>query len=213
MSLATAKAFLQANDLHSAEREYRAILKLDQKNHEAIHYLGYIAFMAGFCDTAVEFFRRSIVLAPKNIDYRNNLGATLQNMEHYAEALTVYETALRLFPKSKNLLNNIGTLYQVTGRPDEALRYFRLAMDQDFDDLTTRCNMAAAMAAMEKYTEAAFMYEKVLDINPDHPIANYFLGFIRQRQGHLFAGWALYEWRWHPEVQKIQQPTILENIL
>ena len=68
----------------------------------------------------------------QRLDYMNEALA-LERQGDYEGALTSYRLALRGAPADVRLLQNIAILYSKTAQPEEAIRYYRKALEHDND--------------------------------------------------------------------------------
>ena len=68
----------------------------------------------------------------QRLDYMNEALA-LERQGDYEGALTSYRLALRDAPDDVRLLQNIAILYSKTSQPEEAIRYYRKALEIDRD--------------------------------------------------------------------------------
>jgi tetratricopeptide (TPR) repeat protein len=68
----------------------------------------------------------------QRLDYQNEALA-LERQGDFEGALTSYRLALRAEPNDVRLLQNIAILYSKTSQPEEAIRYYRKALDLDRD--------------------------------------------------------------------------------
>ena len=66
----------------------------------------------------------------QRLDYQNEALA-LERQGDFEGALTSYRLALRDAPTDVRLLQNIAILYSKTSQPEEAIRYYRKALDVD----------------------------------------------------------------------------------
>ena len=66
----------------------------------------------------------------QRLDYMNEALA-LERQGDFEGALTSYRLALRDAPGDVRLLQNIAILYSKTSQPEEAIRYYRKALEQD----------------------------------------------------------------------------------
>lgn len=66
------------------------------------------------------------------LDYQNEALA-LERQGDYEGALTSYRLALRGAPSDVRLLQNIAILYSKTAQPEEAIRYYRKALEIDHE--------------------------------------------------------------------------------
>jgi tetratricopeptide (TPR) repeat protein len=74
--------------------------------------------------------RGSDELAPKRLDYLNEALA-LERQGDYEAALTSYRLALRDQPADPRVLQNMAIAFTKTNRHDEAIRYYRKALELD----------------------------------------------------------------------------------
>jgi tetratricopeptide (TPR) repeat protein len=69
-------------------------------------------------------------LRPQRLDYLNE-GLALERQGDYDAALTSYRLALRDDPADPRVLQNIAIAYSKTRQYDEAIRFYRKALDVD----------------------------------------------------------------------------------
>ena len=74
--------------------------------------------------------RRDPPVQPQRLDYLNEALA-LERQGDYDAALTSYRLALRDHPTDLRVLQNIAIAYSKTRRHDEAIRYYRKALEID----------------------------------------------------------------------------------
>ncbi len=74
--------------------------------------------------------RRGAGLQPQRLDYLNEALA-LERQGDYDAALTSYRLALRDHPVDPRVLQNMAIAYTKTQRHDEAIRYYRRALEID----------------------------------------------------------------------------------
>lgn len=67
---------------------------------------------------------------PQRLDYLNE-GLALERQGDYEAALTSYRLAYRDNPQDSRILLNMAIAYTKTGQPEEAIRYYRRALDLD----------------------------------------------------------------------------------
>jgi tetratricopeptide (TPR) repeat protein len=70
-------------------------------------------------------------LQPQRLDYLNEALA-LERQGDYEAALTSYRLALRDHPTDLRVLQNMAIAYTKTNRVDEAIRFYRKALDIDY---------------------------------------------------------------------------------
>ncbi|HEY8104852.1 MAG TPA: tetratricopeptide repeat protein [Gemmatimonadales bacterium] len=69
-------------------------------------------------------------LKPQRLDYLNE-GLALERQGDYQAALTSYRLAYRDSPNDSRILLNMAIAFTKTGQPDEAIRYYKRALEVD----------------------------------------------------------------------------------
>jgi Flp pilus assembly protein TadD len=85
--------------LREAEALGRHLLTLDPRQPDALNLLGSIALRHGQAQAAIDVLTQAIVLAPRVIEPRINLGHALKATGRHAEAIASYREAVRLKPR------------------------------------------------------------------------------------------------------------------
>lgn len=88
------------------------------------------------------------------LDYQNEALA-LERQGDFEGALTSYRLALRGAPTDVRLLQNIAILYSKTVQPEEAIRYYRKALEIDGDLPGAHYGLAFLLVRRGQTTEAA----------------------------------------------------------
>ncbi|NLJ46601.1 MAG: tetratricopeptide repeat protein, partial [Treponema sp.] len=81
---------------------------------------------------------KAIELGAEDADAYNELAICLLELGEYRECRRRLEAALRLEPDNVKIVSNLGTLALKQGRPDEAERFFRTALELDPRDPLAR---------------------------------------------------------------------------
>lgn len=147
-----------------------AYMGLAAKNHESA-----VAVGQGYCDA---LFAK---------------GFALVDLDRPAEARAVYERLVALAPMHSHYLAELGQTY----RPERnwATMYEKCSSAAAFADLARpdevkivkggawRC-MAYALTEQHKYDEAAALYRKCLELNPQDTLATHELQYIDEQRRH-----------------------------
>ena len=142
-------AYTAVSRLADADETYRRLLSRAPTHAVALYNMADLAFMRGKFDASIALYRKAIAAKP---DYMLAIFYLAQVLEHtgrYQEAYRTYEQVLKLEPgNSRELQLYDDALYQIA-------------------------SMDIKMGAPQR---AAQMLASLVQVNPDHPSANYALG-------------------------------------
>lgn len=80
---------------------------------------------------AIDLYKQAVGASGDLYAAWNNLGELLMRQENYADAVSAYQVAADLQPQDARPLYNIGVAYVEVGWAEEALEYFKQALDRD----------------------------------------------------------------------------------
>ena len=86
----------QSGNIAAAAQAYRDLIRDDQRNFHALHYLGVIEAAQGRHQEAIRLMERSLAIMPINIDSLANYANLLAMTGRYAEGLAAFEKASAL---------------------------------------------------------------------------------------------------------------------
>jgi hypothetical protein len=75
--------------------------------------------------------------------------------------------AHQLFPRNALIASSLGTLHALTGRPAEAMRLFKVATEQNTNQVRTWSNLGRAAMDANAWTEAQAAISQALSLAPD----------------------------------------------
>lgn len=90
----------QQGKFEEAARHYSAILAADPRHFDSLHLFGVLRAQQGQLRQGVTLLRRAIDCNPSSGPAHNNLGMTLNLLEHHAEAIAPLKRAIELAPQS-----------------------------------------------------------------------------------------------------------------
>ncbi|MFI4986818.1 MAG: tetratricopeptide repeat protein [Alphaproteobacteria bacterium] len=173
--------------LEDAVASYQKAIELQPEHAEALYNLGNALTDLGRCEEAAESYRRVTALKPDFAEAHGNLGTMLAELGRLDEAAASYRKALALKPDDAEAHNNLGMTLAELGRLDEAATSYRkaLALKPGFADAWF--NLHTTLYAAGDMEPAAQCLEEALRIAPDHRMSRFFLGMLRDHQGHEAA--------------------------
>lgn len=127
--------------------------------------------------------RASVLNAPEDPVHHYRLGAFFAQHGYLDEALDKLAKAARLQPPA-GLLNQMGGLLLHHQHPQEALAYYRQAIDAEPTYVPALVNAASLLSARQRHAEALVYYQRVVGLTPQEPRAWYYLGIGQLGAGH-----------------------------
>jgi len=138
-------------NFREARRSYNQAIKNNKDSSEAWNNIGTTYYMQNKFGKSVKYYLRALKIAPNSASFHLNLGTSYFHMKKYTEAVEAYGTALSLDP---NILSERSSVAQIMetkgtgpefyfyvakvfaskGRPEEAVRYLRRALEDGFAD-------------------------------------------------------------------------------
>ncbi|MFO0200060.1 MAG: tetratricopeptide repeat protein [Alphaproteobacteria bacterium] len=167
--LAEAIALFQQGRTADAEAGFRAIMKRDPKNFDALHLAGVAAAMAGRLEEGVSLIRRALAINPRAAVAHGNLGSALVRLGRLEEALVSLDRALAIDPKAANVHHNRGFALMKCKRFDDAIAAFDRAIELKPDFADAHNDRGSALMDQYKLKEALAAYEKALSLKPNYP--------------------------------------------
>jgi Flp pilus assembly protein TadD len=95
-----------------------------------------------------------------------SLGLALLDQHRPYEALTVYQTYLRLDPQNAELENACGEAFQMTGDLPTAIGHFQRSLQIKPGDATCHCNLGTAYDSLNRLSEALEQYRLAVQLDP-----------------------------------------------
>ncbi len=105
----------------------------------------------------------------------------------FDEAISHYETALKIKPQYPEAHSNYGGLLAALGKKEEAISHYNEALRLKPDYVEAHNNLGAALADLGKYQEAIVHYDQALKLQPENAevhfnLANALVGMKRNDQ-------------------------------
>lgn len=199
--LQEAFAHHKAGRTGQAQALYEQILVREPKHVSAMHHLGLISHQAERPLDALPLLRRSIELsADPPVYFYSNLGNAARAAGNFEEALSALQRARQLAPKDAGIGHELGLTLEKLGRLDEAVAYYRQAIDAGLSPDASRArafqNLGNALLQLGKRAEAAAAIEQALRLNPQYPLAHMSRATLLFLSGNFQPAWREYEWRW-----------------
>ena len=196
--------YLRRNDLKSAEKEFRAILDLDEKSLLGLNGMGAVYFSQARYAEATKILRRVVEADPKNPLWYTNLARAVVRQEDFPkprrrpfegrqfwersqespssvaqlnEAEKYCDMALELNPKSADAYGCRGIIEFKRGNLHESEELLQASINLDPQEGSYR-DLGALYVVTKQNKEAEEMLKKALEINKDDALAHLELGYL-----------------------------------
>jgi Flp pilus assembly protein TadD len=181
--------------LADAEAIYRAILRKNPADANALNLLGSLAAQSGRSDEAVALLKKAVALGPGHAQFHGNLGAIYQKLQRYEQAIDSLRTATSLKPDFAAAHENLGNAYLAVSDLKNAEIELReaaiLAPSWDVPQNSLGC----VYRQLGKLDQAAEHFNTARSLNPNYAEANWNLALLELLRGNFEAGWKGFEWR------------------
>ena len=97
----------------------------------------------------------------ESASYWNTKGIILDRMGKHKDALDCFEKAKAIDPQDADVITNIGISFDKLGKPEEALKFYDMAL-QKHEDTKTLYNKGISLSKIGNYSGAVNCFKKVL---------------------------------------------------
>jgi tetratricopeptide (TPR) repeat protein len=183
------EAKLQTAALDLAEKNYKACeeafrkMYAETKDPRALMGLTETYTVQGQYDQAIKLLKDEVAKTPDRIDYIVAIGNIAVRAQKYPEALENYKKALEKFPRSADVWIRLGETQRRTGDLTSASASFNKAKDLAPNNVVPFVELALMADSAGQKDKARPLYEQILKIQPDHPIALNNLAYMLAETG------------------------------
>ena len=137
----------------------------------------------GQYDKAMKLLKDEVAKAPDRVDYIVAIGNIAVRAQKYPEAIENYKKALDKFPRSADVWIRLGETQRRTGDIVSATASFNTAKDLAPNNVVPFIELALMAESAGQKDKAKPLYEQILKIQPDHPIALNNLAYMLAESG------------------------------
>lgn len=185
-----ATAAVERGEIDSARRLFELVLLDAPRFAPAWDGLGTCYEMEDDLNKAGDCFRRAMRCDRNNWRSRYNWGAALHRAGDVRTACKWLREAGRIAPTERRILHRLGTCYSDLGEHEEALRWFRRALEQperEIRDAELYMQIGEAERERGDLEAAEKAYERACLLSPDDPSLYYHWALLTARAGDLWG--------------------------
>jgi tetratricopeptide (TPR) repeat protein len=173
----------QEKDYKKAEQVFAELYKDHPNDHRGLAGLTEALVSEGRMPDAVKEVQKAMEKQPERNDLKLFLAHLDVRSEHYDEAIGIYNTLLQKEPKSPSLLFELAESERRKGDLNSSIETFRHCSQEAPNDTRCLLELGLLMDGTGKRDQAKPIYEQILKIQPDHPVALNNLAFIKAEEG------------------------------
>jgi eukaryotic-like serine/threonine-protein kinase len=156
-----------------AVQEFQHAQVLDERSADALSGMAHSHEAAGRIAEAEATYKKAIALRPDYWDGYEELALFYDRQNRYPEAIENLRKAIQLTPDNAQAFSNLGAIYLDAGDPNlrpEAEQALKKSIDLS-PSYAAYANLGSLLYDQQRYTEAASLFEKALQLNSE----NYFV--------------------------------------
>lgn len=188
-------AYHQTGQLEKAIACYQTATTFDDRLEPIHRNMGLAYYQTGDLKKAAECYRRVLILNPYALDMHISLGAIYAETHQFRKAQSCYQHVLDLEPSNQSARYNLANLFLKNSALQSAEKQYRLLVSQNPTNTKALCNLGRTLHRMGQIDEALNIFERVLQIDLQQPLAHLNRGVGLLLKGQWPEGWREYEWR------------------
>jgi len=175
----------KVNDLNTAEKLYKEILRIRPDNFQSLFLLGSLSAQTKRFNNAKKLLSKAVQINPKHLAGLNNLGNVLKELGETKNAIDCYQTAIKIDPNYADAHNNFGNVLKEQGEQKKAIECYRKAIELNPNYADAFNNLGVILKESGEYKKAVDCYEKALKLQPNKINVYNNLGIIFQEYGEM----------------------------
>jgi tetratricopeptide (TPR) repeat protein len=161
-SIGQALTLHRAGRFDEAERIYDAILAIDPRDFEALHFSGVLKHQQGRSADALRLVAAALRARPGSADALVNYGVILETLQRHEDALASFDRALTLGADQAALHFNRGNVLHTLARYAEALASYDAALALAPELADAHYHRGNTLAALDRHADALASYDRAL---------------------------------------------------
>ena len=171
------------NQLADAQKAYQQALDLDPNSTDALGGVLNVDQLQKQPDKALATVRAQLARYPKNVGFHIMLGALLMQHKDLPGAEQEFRQASELDPKNAEARRSLGLIQTSRGATDQALQTYLDGIKTNPKEIDFYNLAGSIYQKRQDWEHAKQQFEKVLEIQPDDPIASNNLAYVMLQQG------------------------------
>jgi|TARA_B100000959_G_scaffold184104_1_gene192395 GT2 family glycosyltransferase/2-polyprenyl-3-methyl-5-hydroxy-6-metoxy-1,4-benzoquinol methylase/Tfp pilus assembly protein PilF len=166
---------LERSDFSSAEKQFLQILQENPISEEALYGLALCSQNCQNNVKAMEYVNDLLQINPDHVEGLNQFGIILVNDNNFEDAKNVFIAAINKSPGFIDAQRNLAELFILEGDYDTGVQAYLTIIKNHPEDIPSLLRMAELNQEADNTKEASEWAELVLQLEPEHPLANQFI--------------------------------------
>jgi len=179
--------YTQEARFSQAKPIFKYVLKIQPKNFDALHAMGFISGIENNHQEAVYYSLKALKIKPDDLEVNINCARALHEVGKHLDSINYYQKAIFLNPNNNELWLGCGKSFQSLKNYEEAIAHYDKALSLNPDFAPAWSNKGITLYELKLYEEAIAHFDKALSLDPN-------LAAVWSNKGN-----ALYELRCYEE--------------
>ncbi len=171
-------SMLNARKFDEALKYFDGATKIWPTKDKAFSQLGYVYSVLGRNEEAIAAVKKSVELAPQDLQNQLNLAATYFNLSMYDDAITAYKRVTELDPQRADAWRFLGQAYEQQQKVPEAINAYEKAIGVVPNEKDLYYNVGVLYAQEKDFDEAIPNFRKAMELDPNDIDATYNLALV-----------------------------------
>jgi len=174
---------LQDKDYKKAEQVFGDLYKSSPGDRRGFIGVTETMIAQGHMNDAIKETEKAVEREPERRDLKLFLANDYKRAERYDDAIQIYQKLLDKEPKNPDLLFRAAETLRLKGDLTASMESFRRCSQAAPADTTCLTLLAMILQGTGRDDQAKPIYEQILKIQPDHPVALNNLAYIKAQEG------------------------------
>ncbi len=174
---------LQDKDFKRAERVFGDLYKANPADRRGLVGVTETMIAEGHMDQAIKETEKAIEREPERRDLKLFAANDYKRANRFDDAIKIYQTLLEKEPKNADLLFKVAETQRLKGDQNAAMDNFRKCSQAAPSDVLCLIELGMILSATGRDDQAKPVYEQILKIQPDNPLALNNLAYMKAQEG------------------------------
>jgi predicted O-linked N-acetylglucosamine transferase (SPINDLY family) len=167
LMLQQAFQYMQEARFSQAKPLFNYILKIQPKNFDALHAMGFISGIENNHQEVVYYALKALKIQPDDLEVNINCARALHEVERHLDSIRYYQKAIFLSPNNYEVWMGCGKSLQSLKRYEEAITHYDKALSLNPEFAAAWSNKGNTLSDLGFYEGAIAHFDKALSLNPE----------------------------------------------